>query len=78
MVSSGLVAFLVLSAAQAARASRSFRWTNVDASDTKLDDQKFWDADQQYWNTQFRQLQKELFQFQKSAAGAVTVDLQVN
>jgi hypothetical protein len=71
------VAFLVLCTAPAARASRSFRWANADVSETQLDDQHFWDADQQYWASQFGQLQKEMFQLQKAAGESVTVDLQM-
>lgn len=78
MVSSGLAAVLMLCTAQIASTSRSFRWTSADASKAQLDDQQFWDDDSQYWVKQFGQLQKELFQLQKSAAGAVTVDLQMS
>jgi hypothetical protein len=78
MVSCSLVSILVLSTTRAARSSRSFRSTNADVTETQLDDQQFWDADQQYWAGQFSQLQKDIFQLQKAAGETVTADLQLS
>lgn len=76
MVSCILATFLVLSTVPAI-ASRSFRWTNADATETELADNQFWDADQQYWASQFGQLQTEMFRLQKAAGVTVTADLQM-
>jgi hypothetical protein len=76
MAARGVAAALLLCIAQAARTSRSFRWTSADVSKTELSDQQFWDEDQKYWIQQFSQLQKDVFQLQKSVGRDVTVDLQ--
>eukprot|EP00746_Dinoflagellata_sp_MGD_P167788 gnl/MRDRNA2_/MRDRNA2_98698_c0_seq1.p1 gnl/MRDRNA2_/MRDRNA2_98698_c0~~gnl/MRDRNA2_/MRDRNA2_98698_c0_seq1.p1 ORF type:complete len:305 (-),score=85.19 gnl/MRDRNA2_/MRDRNA2_98698_c0_seq1:142-1056(-) len=78
MVASGFTAILVLCAVQTASTSRSLRWASTDVSKSELSDQQFWDDDQKYWAEQFGQLQKDVFQLQKSIGKDVTIDLQVS